>query len=75
MQNQPPKDGKTLIARIDRMLACVEAQMLSERQRDDIDQLRGQAIRFCQAGELDRAERIEDMIRSIVREGPPSREG
>ena len=63
-------DSETLMEAIDKLLNSEEAAILSDSYYEELQDLRKQALDFCEKGKLDDAKAVLHEISQIVEEGP-----
>ena len=60
------KSATTLLENIDKVLNSVEAEMLPEREYEQVKSLQTDAIAACDKSEIEEARRIAELIFEII---------
>ena len=59
------------MSKVEKMMESEEVARLTQEQFDEIESLKAELEDACTAGDKDQAERSEERIVAIIKEGPP----
>ena len=71
MTSSAEKACQEILSKVEGMMDSVDVARLTQEQFDEIKRLKAELENACVAGDKNQAERTEERIVAIIKEGPP----